>query len=330
MIGSRSPSARAGPTAQALAFTFAAGAGLAIQALINGRLGESLDSPTLAATVNQTVGVISLLVVGIATGALARAWQAVRAGARLRWWHLAVCANGALYLTVTAAAAPKVGVALLTVALVSGQTVGSLAVDRLGLSPAGRRQLTVVRVLGVALAIAAVAIAALGPHSDPHLLLLGLAVVAGVGMALTQAGMGHLAMRTGEPVVAATISFAIGGLIILVVALAVTGGSAPGGWSAPPELWIGGIIGAATAVAMAATVKTLGVLRLMLSVVAGQSLGGIVVDLFAPAAGEGVTLRTVVSVLLTFLAVVVSGMVPRRSVRVGTLRRGSPLPDDRA
>ncbi len=324
------PSTTARAVRQALAFTFAAGAGLSIQAFINGGLGESLGSPLLAGSVNQTVGVASLLAVAIATGALMRGRGRLRAGGRVRWWYLAACANGALYLAVTAAAAPKVGVALLTVALVSGQTVGSLAVDRLGLSPAGARQLTAFRVLGVALAISAVAIAALGPHADPHLALLGLAVVAGAGMALTQAGMGHLARVTGEPIVAATISFATGGLIILIVSLAVTGGSAPGGWSAPPELWIGGVIGAATAVAMAATVKTLGVLRLMLAVVAGQSLGGILVDLFAPAAGEVVTLRTVVSVLLTFLAVAVSGMVPRRSARVGTPRPGPPLPDDRA
>lgn len=330
MTASRTPSAAAGQTRQALAFTFAAGAALALQAFINGRLAESLDSPTLAGTVNQAVGVAALLMIGLGTGALVRAWGRVRAGARLRLWELAACANGALYLTVTAAAAPKVGVALLTVALVSGQTLGSLAVDRLGLSPAGRRPLTMARGLGVALAISAVAIAALGPHSDPHLALLGLAVVAGAGMALTQAAMGHIVKRTGEPIVAAAFNFAVGGLVILVIALAVTGGSAPGGWSGPAELWIGGIIGAATAVAMAAAVKTLGVLRLMLSIVAGQSLGGILVDLVAPAGADGVTLRTVVSVLLTFLAVAVSGMRPRRSARAGTLRPGSPLPDDRA
>jgi transporter family-2 protein len=311
-------------TRAALTLAFAAGAGLALQAFVNGRLGESLDSSPLAAAANQGTGLLFLVLVATATGALVRAWRRVRAGARPRLWHLVACANGALYVTVTAAAAPRVGVALLTVALVSGQTGGSLVVDRLGLSPAGRRPMSVARVLGVALAIAAVAIGALGPHADPHLLLLALAVLAGLGMGLAQAAVGHMARLTGDPVVASSVNFALGGAVILVIALAVTGGSPPGGWSAPPEQWIGGLIGAATGVVMAYTVNTLGVLRLMLAIVAGQALGGILVDLVAPAAGENVTLATVVSVLLTFLAVAVSGIVRRRPATTAAIRRSAP------
>jgi hypothetical protein len=42
----------------------------------------------------------------------------------------------------------------------------------------------------------------------------------------------------------------------------------------------------------------------------------LIIDLAAPTAGGEVTLRTIVSVLLTFAAVVVSGIAPRAATRV--------------
>ena len=63
--------------------------------------------------------------------------------------------------------APEVGVALLSVALVCGQTAGSLAADGVGLSPAGRQPVTTGRVAGVALTIAAVVASALGAQRAP-------------------------------------------------------------------------------------------------------------------------------------------------------------------
>ena len=98
-------------------------------------------------------------------------------------------------------AAPEVGVALLTVALVCGSTGGSLPVDAAGLGPAGRRPITLPRV----------ARRAAGDHRDdrerasaraahPDVLLLSLAVGAGVLMSLQAAANGQLAQRDGRAV----------------------------------------------------------------------------------------------------------------------------------
>jgi transporter family-2 protein len=289
---------------------------------VNGRFGATVGSSTLAAVVNQVVGLSALLALAVASGALMRAVRRIRAGARVRWWHPMASINGAVYVTVTSAAAPKVGVALLSVALVAGQTGGALLADRVGLSPAGRRYLTRARVVGVALALVAVVIGALGKHGELHLHLLMLAVVAGAGMAVVQSGVGHVSRVTGEPLVAGIVSFAVGGVCVALVALVVTGASPPNGWSAPPELWTGGLIGAATGVVMAVTVRVLGVLRLTLSIVAGQTVGALIIDFAAPAAGAPVTLATGVSVALTLLAVAVSGTTLRSRVRVP--RRSQP------
>jgi len=298
----------------ALALVFLAGAGLALQAFLNGRLAGSLGSAELAAAVNNGIGLALLVALGVGTGALRRALTRVRAAGRPRWWHFLGGPAGAVLVYTSAKAAPAVGVAVLTVALVCGQTSGSLAVDRAGLSPAGRAGLTPARALGALLAVAAVAIAALGSRGDLEVGLLALAVAAGMGIAVQQAANGQLAERSGEPLAAGLVNFTLGAAVLVAVALLATGGSPPGGWSAPPEQWIGGALGVAAVVCGAWAVATLGVLRLTLALVAGQSAGALVIDLVAPAPGEAVTLGTVVGVGLTVAAVVVAGRGRARAV----------------
>jgi bacterial/archaeal transporter family-2 protein len=140
-------------------------------------------------------------------------------------------------------------------------------------------------------------------------------VLAGAGVAVQWAALGHVAKATGEPLAASAINFAAGAVAIVIVALVVTGGSAPGGWSAPPGEWIGGMLGACVAVLMATVARTVGVLQMMLALVAGQSAGGLLLDLVAPPPGEAVTVLTVVGVALTVAAVLVSGIKRRPSRR---------------
>jgi bacterial/archaeal transporter family-2 protein len=210
-------------------------------------------------------------------------------------------------VTVAAIAAPKIGVALLSLALVCGQTSGSLVADRAGLSPAGRRDITVTRLAGVALAVVAVALSAVGGGAHPQAGRIAVAVVGGVAMSLQQAANGHLARDTGEPLFAGTVNFAVGFLALLVVAAIATGLSPPHGWSAPPLEYTAGFIGAAIATTMAVIVSRLGVLRLILALTAGQAIGGLALDIVAPAHGETVTVGTVVGVALACAAVLVSG-----------------------
>jgi bacterial/archaeal transporter family-2 protein len=209
-------------------------------------------------------------------------------------------------VTAGAVAAPKIGLALLSVALVCGQASGSLGADRAGLSPAGRRHVTAPRVVGVLIAVGAVALTAVGARTSPDVGLIALAIVAGVAMAVQQAANGHLAQVTGEPIFASTVNFLVGA-IALVVAAAIAAGLTPAhGWSAPAPEYLGGLIGVFAATSMAIVVSRLGVLRLMLAVIAGQAAGGLAVDLVAPVRGQTVTAATVAGVALTFVAVVVS------------------------
>jgi transporter family-2 protein len=208
---------------------------------------------------------------------------------------------------VSAFAAPEVGVALLTVALVCGSTGGSLPVDAAGIGPAGKRPISRYRVAGVMLAIGATAIGAVGSRGDLQVLLLSLALVAGIGMALQAAANGQLARATGEPFVASlmnvTLGFAALGTVALVTLATTSLDTLPGN----PALYAGGLLGGFVVVVSATVVQTLGVLRLGLATVAGQTTGALVIDLIAPAPGEAVTAATVVGVVLTLAAVAISG-----------------------
>jgi transporter family-2 protein len=294
------------PVGVGLALSFIVGVGVAVQAFYNGRLARELGSIELAGLANMVTGGTVLVALALATGAARRAIERARAGATPRWWMFLGGFSGALMVVVTAKAAPEVGVALMTVAVVCGQSGGSLLVDRVGLSPAGAQHISAPRLAGVALAIAGVAVAGFSARTEPEPALLAVLVLAGLAFAAQQAVNARMARTTGEPLVAAVVNFAVGGAVLTVLALAVVGGP-PDHWDPTPWHWIGGLLGAAFVIVSAFVVPVIGVLRLTLAAVAGQSAGALALDLIAPVPGEAVTAGTVAGVLLALTAVAVSG-----------------------
>ena len=313
----RAPALFATP-ARALVLAVLSGAAISLQAYVNGQLGGRIDSAMVAAAINNLVAVVATLGVALATGALVRGIARLRAAEkRPPLWHWLGGLVGASLVAVTTVAAPEVGVALVTVAIVCGSTLGSLPVDAAGLGPAGRRPITAPRLAGVLLAVAATAIGAVGSHGAFEPVLLGLALLVGCGVALQAAANGQLARESGEPFLASTANTSVGLAVLAVVAVVSIAVSAPDALPANPLLYVGGLCGAFVVVVGAAAVQTLGVLRLGLAVVAGQTLGALAIDLVAPAEGERVTVATVAGVALTLAAVWVSG-------RAGLRRLGAP------
>ncbi|HTE60997.1 MAG TPA: DMT family transporter, partial [Solirubrobacteraceae bacterium] len=204
---------------RAVAMTILAGAAISLQSYVNGRLGREVGSPTVAAAINNVIATSAMLAIVLATGALPRAVARLRALGRPPVWHFLGGIGGAALVLVSAAAAPEVGVALLTVALVCGSTGGSLPVDAAGIGPAGRRPITPYRVAGVLLAIGATAIGALGARGHVEPLLLSLAFAAGLFMAVQAAANGQLARETGEPFVATLVNVALGLVLLGTVAI---------------------------------------------------------------------------------------------------------------
>jgi transporter family-2 protein len=140
----------------------AVGAGLAIpvQGRINGALGVRLNDGIAAAVVGFSTGLLVMILVSLVfprgRAGLARILPAVRNRAFPRVFVLAG-AIGALFVFAQSFTVGILGVALFTVATVTGQTVSGLLVDRLGIGPAGKKSVTGIRVIGCLLTIAAVA-----------------------------------------------------------------------------------------------------------------------------------------------------------------------------
>ena len=63
---------------------------------------------------------------------------------------------GAFFVFAQSFTVGLLGIALFTVATVTGQTLSGLLVDRLGIGPAGKKSVTGIRVIGCILTIAAV------------------------------------------------------------------------------------------------------------------------------------------------------------------------------
>jgi transporter family-2 protein len=297
----------------ALGAAVSAGALVALQQRVNGELKTELGDALLVAVVSFGTGLVAVLLVVLSR---ARSRQAMAAVRELPWWQRLGGLGGATLVAVGAAAAPEIGVALLTVGLVAGQTTGGLVVDRVGLGPGGARPLTGPRVGGAVLCMLAVGVGVSGEAArSASPLLLALVVLAGFLVAAQQALNGRVRRTTGDAGVATLVNFAVGTTALLagLVGSALLSGLDVAGWPGAEQwyLYTGGPMGAAFVAVAALVVHRLGVLRLGLAVIAGQLVAALVLDLALPVTGDPVGVLTVLGVALTLVAVALSGRAAR-------------------
>ena len=217
---------------------------------------------------------------------------------------------GAWFVTTQGLSAGVVGVALFTVAIVAGQTLGGIVFDLVGLGPGGRRPLTPTRVIGAVLALAAIgwAVSAQVAHDVPILLMV-LPFTAGLGAAWQQAVNGRVRSAAESALTATVLNFAVGSTALVVVMLVH---AASAGWPSamPTEWWLyaGGAIGCIFIAGQAVLVRVVGVLVLALCGVAGQLTAALSLDLLLPTADAPVDLATIGGTVLALVAVVIASV----------------------
>lgn len=293
-----------------LVLAFLTGSLVAIQSRINGALGTELHNGVVAALISFASGMvllgIALLCSPAARGRLAQVRTAVREH-RLVWWQLLGGISGAFLVVSQGIAVTSIGVAMFTVAVVGGQLVSSLVVDRAGLGPAGKSPVTPHRVVGAGVALVAVVVASadgFGGGVGTYALAL-LPALAGFGLAWQQAVNGRVGV-VGGPVVATSINFAAGTVaLIIAAAISVLARGLPARLPSAPWLYFGGAIGVLFIASAALIVRWVGVLLLGMTSIAGQLTGAVLVELVVPTSA-GLSLIKVIGCALTLVGVVIA------------------------
>lgn len=264
------------------------GSAVALQSRVNGSLADHVGSGYLAAVVSFGSGLVllglALLVSRRGRTGMRRVGTALRTG-QLRPWQVLGGAAGGFFVATQGLTVGVLGVATFIVAFVTGQSIGSVVVDRLGLGPGGVRLVTFPRAVGPVLTVVAVAVAVSGGlESTSALGLAVLPLLAGAGSAWQQAVNGHVRAAADDVLAATLVNFLVG-TVVLVVALGVSvlaEGLPDGAFPTNPVLYIGGLIGIAFIALSAAIVHRIGVLLLSLGMIAGQIIAALLLDLVTP------------------------------------------------
>lgn len=290
----------------------------AIQARINGVLGVEVDNGIVAGLISFSVGLAALAVVIVCIPSARRGVGRLLGGIRDRtipFWMLLGGACGALTVSTQGITAGVLGVSLFTVGVVAGQTLHGLVLDRIGFGPAGVVAITPGRVLGGALALAAVGISLSGDVlATAPLWMLLLPFAAGVGIAWQTATNGRLSQRVRSPLAATFMSFIAGTIALLVAAgisIAVRG--APDAPPTEPWLYLGGFLGAAYILLGAFIVAQTGVLLMGLGSVLGQLATSVIIDLIWPAAAGPAPWQIIGMVVVAVASVAVALPRSRRN-----------------
>jgi len=129
-----------------------AGGLVGMQAPINSRLGRAVGS-VQAASFSFVVGTVALLLIAaVVNGGVGNLGHVGRAP----WWALVGGLLGAVYVTVALVAVRTLGASGLSAAVISGQLVISVAIDRFGLLGVARQPVGTQRIVGLVLLAAGV------------------------------------------------------------------------------------------------------------------------------------------------------------------------------
>jgi bacterial/archaeal transporter family-2 protein len=141
-----------------LALAVAAGAVLPVQGAINAQLRADLDAPVTVGAFSFLVATAAMAAALLVALALAAPRPRVEPLRRVPWWGWLGGLCGAIYVTSVFLLIPEIGVAPTVALTVAGQQLASLLVDRYGLLRLPRRSLSPVRLAGVAILLAGVAL----------------------------------------------------------------------------------------------------------------------------------------------------------------------------
>lgn len=297
-----------------IAALVAAGSGavIALQGQFNGALTSAGAGAILAGWFSYVGTLVTTMVIIAVRRRTVVTWEILRTKAS--WWWFAIGLCGIPIVLAMSAGIPIVGVAIASVCAVAGQTVAGLTLDARGVGVDAPIRLTGQRLLAGLAALAGLAIAASGGSAASgnvgQSVLIALALFVGGAVLCGQhAGNGRVTGLTGDPVLAGLTSVTGGTVGITLVAVVAALAGAFDGVTLPGlDLWwlyLGGPLGALITIAAAWAVRSLGTFVLTLTVVCGQLVMAVVLDLAGPVGLRWQTVAATLAVAAATLLVVV-------------------------
>jgi transporter family-2 protein len=303
-------------------FAVLIGVVVAIQARINGQLSVDLDNGLAAALVSFLTGlaIVSVLVFGFKREreALFRVFEAIK-NKQLVTWELMGGVLGGFFVAAQSAVVPQIGVALFTIAVVAGQTISSLLVDKVGMTPSGKERITKPRIFGAVATLIAVAIAVFPDltNSEFRFLPLTFALIVGVFASFQQGMNGRVNVVGKRPLATAWLNF-VSGTIVVVIALSVDLALGATIEPLPGNFWVytGGAAGLIFVAVSAYIIKHLGVLNFSILNIAGQLVGAILIDWLAPTKAGSLNGYLIFGTVMTIISIAVSKLYEGRKVKI--------------
>lgn len=138
-----------------LIIVFICGALLPFQAGLNARLGKSIDSPAYASLFSFIVGAITVGIYLQFTKETVT-WNSLRSASIYSWLGGGVI--GAIFITASMLALPRIGMALTFGLIVAGQVIISVLLDHFNILVTEQHPINLWRLFGILLIIAGVII----------------------------------------------------------------------------------------------------------------------------------------------------------------------------
>lgn len=284
---------------------------MAIQARANSGLGQEIGSGVFAALVSFSVGLLIITVFTFATkknrGAFSRALEKIKSR-EIPWFFVVAGSIGGFFVIMQGVVAGVVGIALFSIGVVSGGAIAALILDGFGLLGLTKQSIGFRRIGGVLVAIAGIAVAGDVGSALPSPLV-ALPFIAGIGIGFQQAMNGKFGKLVQAPAVPTFFNFVAGTAFIAMSFVLIEGFDLPTSWPTNPLFYIGGLAGVIFIFMQVQILPRIGALSMGTSMLVGQLVGSVLLDLFIPIAPHPVTVSTLLGVALTMLGAV---LVARR------------------
>ena len=272
-----------------------------VQSRINGQLSKDIHNGIAAALISFLSGWLFVIIVCILwkpdRNGLANIWKALRTR-RLKPWEVIGGMGGGFFVAIQSSTVPIIGVAIFTICAVGGQTISSMIVDLIGLSPSGKHKVTPVRAITAIVTLISVTIAVYPDLQSATFRFAPILLAIIVGVVSTR------------PLATTFVNFLMGSTVLTIALMInLARGGTIGALPTNFVVYLGGIIGVIYIAVSAFTVRHIGILNMILFSVTGQLIGALLLDWLAPAAHTKVTAYLLTGTAMTLGAVLSSRLL---------------------